>query len=117
MYKNSNCELKKLCEKYNIRENTFESKVVFDKKDESSIAIIRDESKCIKCGRCVAVCRNKQGVDVLCYSNRAQDYKITTEFNKDLNDSSCIFCGQCSKVCPVGAIYERENLEDLYSAI
>ncbi|WP_195964895.1 NADH-dependent [FeFe] hydrogenase, group A6 [Clostridium cuniculi] len=115
--KNSNCELKKLCEIYNIRENTFESKTNFEKKDKSSIAIIRDESKCIKCGRCVVVCRNNQGVDVLCYSNRAQDYKITTEFDKDLNDSSCIFCGQCSKVCPVGAIYERENLNDLYSAI
>lgn len=35
----------------------------------------------------MAVCRNNQGVDVLCYSNRAQDYKITTEFDKDLNDS------------------------------
>ena len=115
--RNGNCELKKLCELYNIRENTFESKVNYKEKDKSSIAIIRDESKCIKCGRCIAVCRNKQGIDVLCYANRAEDYKITTVFDKDLNDISCISCGQCSRVCPVGAIYERESLNEFYNAI
>ena len=108
--RNGNCELKKLCELYNIRENTFESKVNYKEKDKSSIAIIRDESKCIKCGRCIAVCRNKQGIDVLCYANRAEDYKITTAFDKDLNDISCISCGQCSKVCPVGAIIQGKKI-------
>lgn len=115
--RNGDCELKKLCELYNIRENTFESKVNFKEKDKSSIAIIRDESKCIKCGRCIAVCRNVQGIDVLSYANRAEDYKITTVFDKELNDISCISCGQCSKVCPVGAIYEREGLSEFYNAI
>lgn len=108
--RNGNCELKKLCELYNIRENTFESKVNYKEKDKSSIAIIRDESKCIKCGRCIAVCRNKQGIDVLCYANRAEDYKITTAFDKDLNDISCISCEQCSKVCPVGAIIQGKKI-------
>ena len=95
--------------KRQIIENTFKSKVNYKEKEKSSIAII-DESKCIKCGRCIAVCRNKQGIDVLCYANRAEDYKITTAFDKDLNDISCISCGQCSKVCPVGAIIQGKKI-------
>ncbi|MBQ1879604.1 MAG: 4Fe-4S binding protein, partial [Bacilli bacterium] len=30
--------------------------------DDSSVSIIRDNSKCILCRRCVAACNNVQGI-------------------------------------------------------
>lgn len=115
--RNGSCELKKLCELYNIRETTLKVKSSYIPKDKSSVALIRDENKCIKCGRCIAVCNNRQVGGVLSYANRAEEYTITTEFVKPLDDTLCISCGQCSKVCPVGAIYERENIDEFWSAI
>lgn len=45
-----------------------------------------DELKCVKCGKCSAVC--KMGVDVV----------------KNANSPECIRCGDCKKACPTGAI-------------
>lgn len=115
--RNGNCELRSLCERYNIRESSLKLKSNFIPKDKSSISLIRDENKCIKCGRCIEVCKISKGGGVLSYVNRAEEYRITIEFSKPLNDTLCISCGQCSKVCPVGAIYEKENLDDFWEAI
>lgn len=115
--RNANCELKKLCEIYNIRDEYYDKTNKNFRIDNSSVSIVRDENKCIKCGRCVAVCSERQKVGVLTVANRAENYRVTTFFNKDLKNTGCISCGQCSKVCPVGAIYEKESLEKLWDAI
>lgn len=115
--RNGNCELQSLCERYNIRESSLKGKNKFIPKDKSSVSLIRDENKCIKCGRCISVCNNRQWGSVLSYANRAEDYRVTTEFCRPLDDTLCIACGQCSKVCPVGAIYEKEDLDNFWEAI
>lgn len=115
--RNGNCELQSLCERYNIRESSLKGKSKFIPKDKSSVSLIRDENKCIKCGRCISVCNNRQEGSVLSYANRAEDYRVTTEFSRPLDDTLCIVCGQCSKVCPVGAIYEKEDLDNFWEAI
>ncbi len=58
-------------------------------------SIERDESKCIKCGKCKTVCEN--------YINVHGTYEL-----KDTNDVAvCINCGQCANVCPVSSITEK----------
>jgi len=57
---------------------------------------------CILCGRCVRVCRDEIGVYALCFVNRGQARKVTTDFER--LSEYCIGCGSCAQVCPTGAI-------------
>ena len=35
----------------------------------------------------------------------------------DLAEISCVSCGQCISVCPTGALYEKDNTEEVFAAI
>lgn len=61
-----------------------------------------EDDDCVRCGRCVRVCRDKIGAYALCWANRGFDRKVTTAFER-LSDT-CIGCGACANVCPTGAI-------------
>jgi len=72
--------------------------------EEDNPSIVRDPNKCIKCGRCVAVCQEVQEVGAINTANRSKEYEISTAYDKRLGSSPCVFCGQCIAVCPVGAL-------------
>ena len=80
-------------------------------------SIVRNPSKCIKCGRCVNVCEQVQGISALTYSNRSDDFRVTTAFNTPLDSTACVLCGQCSVVCPTAAIVERDNTHDVFNVL
>jgi bidirectional [NiFe] hydrogenase diaphorase subunit len=61
-----------------------------------------EDDDCVRCGRCVRVCRDKIGVYALCWVNRGFKRKITTDFER--LSEYCIGCGACANVCPTGAI-------------
>lgn len=79
--------------------------------------IIRDNNKCINCGRCVQVCSQIQAVHALDFSSRGHNAHVTPYMNKKLSEVACIKCGQCIISCPVGAIYERSHIEAVEAAI
>ena len=54
--RNRNCELQTLADEYSIRKITVEGEKSPSVYDDKSFSIVRDGSKCIKCGRCVAAC-------------------------------------------------------------
>jgi len=60
-----------------------------------------DSSKCIDCGICTDVCRQKQSVDF--YETVGKGYLTQTK-PTDETDKDCTYCGQCIVHCPVGAI-------------
>ena len=63
--RSTTCELQKLANEYGVDENYFGTdKKVFEI-DDSSVSIIRDNSKCILCRRCVAACKNMQKIGVI----------------------------------------------------
>ena len=80
-------------------------------RDFSSPAVARDMSKCIRCFRCVSVCREIQGVDALVITEKGLATEISVRDRLPLGHSDCVGCGQCILVCPVGALAEKNDIE------
>lgn len=115
--RNSNCELQKIAAELGIRETRFENIMRDQDKDESSPSLVRNQNKCIKCGRCIQVCANVQGLSILDYMNRGNASEVKPAYGKYLSDVACVACGQCSVVCPVAAITEKEDIDKVWEAI
>ena len=115
--RSGNCELQKLCKEFGVDdENAFAGEMPAFEFDDSAAHMVRDNSKCILCRRCVAAC-NQQKVSVIGANARGFDTHISSAFDKDLADVSCISCGQCIVNCPTGAIYEKDDTKAVFAAI
>ncbi len=111
------CELQQLCKEFGVDdENYFSGSMPEFEFDDSAAHMVRDNSKCILCRRCVAAC-NYQKVSVIGANARGFDTHISSAFDKDLADVSCISCGQCIVNCPTGAIYEKDDSDKVFKAI
>lgn len=115
--RNLNCELQKLCEEMGIDKVKFEGEKIRYKLDEASPAIVRDQNKCILCGRCVAICKKVQDTGAIDFAKRGVNTTVTTSYNKGLTEVNCINCGQCIKICPVGALREKDDTDKVWKAI
>ena len=115
--RSTTCELQRLCQEYGVDENRFKGAKTDACIDDSSASIIRDTSKCILCRRCVAACRNMQGIGVIGANNRGFDTVIGTAMDSPLASTSCINCGQCIVACPTGALHERDDTDKVFAAL
>ncbi|MBK5200348.1 MAG: iron hydrogenase small subunit [Spirochaetaceae bacterium] len=115
--RNGKCELQSIAAEFGIREIPFELNVPVIEKDISSPSIVLDPEKCIKCGRCVQVCQDLQGVYALEFASRGDQTTMSPAYSLKLNDTPCVKCGQCIVHCPVGAIYEKDQTAELRAAI
>ena len=115
--KSTKCELQKLAVEFGLRDQPFPSRTVKAEKDTSTGAIVLDPEKCVKCGRCVQVCQQLQGVYALEFTGRGDKVTMSPAFNLPLGSSPCIKCGQCITHCPVGAIYEKDEGSDFIKAM
>lgn len=115
--RNTNCELQKLCQELGVREDAFEGEKTTPTFDIVSPGVVRNTSKCILCGRCIAACKKHQGLGILGYMNRGFKTKVGPVYDKSLADVDCMQCGQCINVCPVGALHEKEEVHDVIDAL
>ena len=111
------CELQALAAKYGIVSSAFENEAGNNPPVVESDTIVRDMDKCIKCGRCVEVCQEVQTIRALNTSHRSHEFEICTAYHQALEDTCCVFCGRCAGVCPVGAIYEYDQSEQVRAAV
>ncbi len=111
------CQLQNLSKRYGLSRNRFTQLAQVNGVDNSSPSIVRNPNKCIKCGDCVMVCEEIQGIGALGFVNRGSDVIIKPAFNKALADTSCINCGQCRIVCPTGAITIKNETEKAWDAL
>lgn len=117
-YRSMNCELQTVAAEYNVDNSTYISLV--DPKahiDRSSWSIEKDESKCIRCQRCVRTCAELQHVNALTVAHKGHEMKITTFMDLPMNEVVCTNCGQCINRCPTGALTERRYFDYLWEAI
>ncbi len=115
--RNGTCELQDLAEEFSVRERLLPPIVPDISTDDSTRTIVLDPRKCIKCGRCVTVCQQKQDVWALSFLERGLETRIAPAGDIGLGDSPCIRCGQCSAHCPVGAIYEYDETARIWEAL
>lgn len=116
--RSGNCELQQLCKELGVAdEDYFAGEMNHYEPDTSAPHMIRDNNKCILCRRCSAVCEKVQSVGVIGPNNRGFVTAIGSPFEMGLGDTSCVACGQCIAACPTGALYEKDNIDEVLAAI
>lgn len=115
--KNGNCELLHVAQITGAREGRFQGAKTPTTYDELTPTIVRDTSKCILCGRCVARCQNAHGMGILGFENRGFKTIVAPAENRSFIHSPCIMCGQCINVCPTGALMEKSEIARVDAAM
>jgi len=103
-----NCELQDLVYEHGIDHVRFKKSFMPGPKDDSNTMIVRDQNKCVLCGRCVRGCIEFQVNGVIDIAARGSDAFISTFNNTPLKESICVFCGECVTVCPTGALTYKQ---------
>lgn len=118
-YRNGSCELQNLASEYKIMTQDFIDLVPLKTYsiDMYSPSIIKDNSKCIRCQRCVRTCAELQGVNALTVAHKGDEMIISTFLNKPMNAVVCTNCGQCINHCPTGALVEKNYIEEVWEAV
>ena len=118
-YKNQNCELQSLANEFAFGDTIFLD-LVEDHKyniDRSSPSFMKDDSKCIRCQRCVRTCSELQHVSAISVANKGSHQKISSFHDRPMSHVVCTNCGQCVNRCPTGALVEKTYIDQVWDAI
>jgi iron-only hydrogenase group A len=115
--RNEDCELQNIAHDLGITKLRYEGEKAPRYQDHSTAGLVRDSAKCISCRRCVTVCTETQSVSALFPQSRGFKTTIGPAFGQGLDTVTCVQCGQCAAVCPVGAISERDQIDEVWAAI
>jgi NADH-quinone oxidoreductase subunit G/NADP-reducing hydrogenase subunit HndD len=115
--RSGDCQLQTLANDLGVRQRRFKGERSMHHLDMSGPSIVRDQDKCILCGKCVRICEEVQGVSAIDFVGRGSKTEVATTFNQGLNLSSCVNCGQCIKVCPTGALREQSDIKHVMTAL
>ena len=115
--RNAHCELRELAAELGIDAVRYANDQLPPQIEDSAAHLIRDNSKCVLCRRCTAVCRKYQEVGVIGPNDRGFATHIGPSFDSPLSETACIHCGQCIIACPTGALYEKDNTGLVWNAL
>ena len=115
--KNGKCELLHVAKVTGARDDMYQGEQTPTTLDRVTPSIVRDTSKCILCGRCVARCKNAHGMGILGFEKRGFNTIVAPAENRSFANSPCILCGQCVSVCPTGALMEVSEIDKVDAAM
>lgn len=118
-YKNQKCELQALANEFAFGDSIFLD-LVEDHSytiDRSSPSFIKDDSKCIRCQRCVRTCKELQHISAIAVANKGMHQKISSFHDRPMSHVVCTNCGQCVARCPTGALVEKTYIDQVWDAI
>lgn len=103
------CKLAEYCYQYGVTGSPFSGGEKHSYELETSNPfVIRDLNKCILCGRCIRACAEITCRDIIDFSYRGFNTKVTPFGDTPLIESDCVYCGNCVAVCPTGALTEKQ---------
>ncbi len=114
--RNENCSLQTLARNLNILDVPYD-KHIEEYDWDQEFPLIRDNSKCIKCMRCVQVCEKVQDVNIWDTNGTSDRMSVVVRGDRKIKDTECTLCGQCITHCPVGALHERDDTDKIWDAI
>lgn len=112
-HKNGECKLQEYAYLYGVSFGAFKGEKHQYPIEDDNPFIVRDMNKCILCGKCIRMCAEVQGNNVVDFTHRGFMSKIAPAMDATLSEteiSNCVFCGNCVTVCPVGALAEKDML-------
>ena len=115
--RNSHCELRQLASDLGIDAVRYANDQLPPQIEATALHLVRDNSKCILCRRCVAACKNIQKVGVINTTDRGFATHVGSAFDRDLAEVDCVSCGQCIVACPTGALYEKDDTYKVIEAL
>jgi predicted molibdopterin-dependent oxidoreductase YjgC len=108
---NGACELQDLAYRYQIAAPTFGYPPgTHDYYENNNSMIVRDNSKCIMCGRCVRACNERQVNLAIEIGYRGAESTIVAQGDLPYIESECVFCGECVQACPTGALLDKQAI-------
>ena len=114
--RNGNCALQKMAMDANLLYLPYSMDVRKGNWDRTA-PLIRQESKCIKCMRCIQVCDKIQNLHIWDISGTGSRVSVDVSRNRTIREADCSFCGQCITHCPTGALRERDDTEEVLAAL
>ena len=115
--RNAHCELRELAAELGIDAVRYANDELLPRIEDSAPHLVRDNSKCVLCRRCTAVCRATQEVGVIGCNDRGFATHIGCAFDRDLSEVDCVSCGQCIVACPTGALSEKDDTGKVWAAL
>lgn len=116
--KSMDCELQDIAAELGVRKIRFVGgEMKAHTIDANNPALVRDQEKCILCGRCIRACSEVQGMDVYSFAGRGFHTIVSTAFEQGLEKIACTYCGQCASVCPTAAIVEKDDTDKAWAAL
>ena len=81
---------------------------------DQDFPLIRNESKCIKCMRCVSFCEKVQTLGIWDMVGTGSHTTVAVSGNRTIRNADCALCGQCITHCPVNALHARDDTKAIF---
>lgn len=109
--KDGECEFYDILKTYNIVFDEFGPGVGRNSEVILGTGISMDQSKCILCKRCVAVCSEVVTAKALKFrDDDGLNPFVSPTVGLSFDETGCIFCGACVNVCPTGTLHETDHI-------